>query len=138
MTAHHIGTVFAIEDMPTPRKIVLLALVWRARDHGRAWPSVRRLTLDTGLSDRAVRYALQALAQDGYITVQRTPGRGLTMHLGAALGAGPPRHDMPRPRHLSAKTAARGADRSKKEVETKYGGPRDGESWGEYRERGGR
>jgi Helix-turn-helix domain len=149
MSWHHVRAVFDIEGIPPTRKLVLLALARRAGDEGRAWPSIPRLCRDTGLSDRAVRYALKALAETELLTVHRAPGRGLSMHLGAALGAvenhpgpapgaGPPRHDMPRPRHLSAKTAAPGADRSNKEDELKYGGPRDGETWGEYRERGGR
>ena len=170
MTWHQARAVLDIEGMVTSQKIVLMALSLRAGNEGRAWPSIARLCADTGLSDRGVRYALDALAEKGYLVVRRQPGRGLNMTLmhtphdpqarhsvpeAAALSAGPPRHSVPRPRQISTSGAALSAGRSNKEEELKYAptdtsaqrpagatditsGPAPGETWGEYRERGGR
>ena len=141
MSWHHVRAVFDTEGIPPTRKLVLLALARRAGDEGRAWPSIARLCLDTGMSDRAVRYALKDLVAGEWIIVHRAPGRGLTMTLAPAAFAAALRHEMPRPRQKTSFGAASGAGRSKKEY-TKKGardsGPRDDESWGEYRERGGR
>jgi hypothetical protein len=155
MTWHQARAVLDIEGMSTSQKIVLMALSLRAGNDGRAWPSIARLCADTGLSDRAARYALHALADAGHLVMHRHPGRGLTVVITAAPVAGAPRHHVPRPRQISTPGAAPGAGRSNKEEELKYapadtsarrpagatnitGGPAPGESWGEYRERGGR
>ena len=63
-----------MENVKPTAKLVLLALAVRCNTEGRAWPSVKRICMDTGLSDRAVRTALQALAKDGYITLDSRPG----------------------------------------------------------------
>jgi Helix-turn-helix domain len=175
-----------VEVKPTA-KLVLLALAVRAGSEGRAWPTVTRLCADTGLSDRAVRYALDSLVAAGHIVLEHRPGRASVVTVTPAPRADPtparraptpapradptpapradpPRHDVHPPRHLVPKTPAPRAPRSKKELEKEvattgstalrpavagngngdgaaavvHNGPAPGESWGEYRERGGR
>jgi hypothetical protein len=45
------------------------------RETHMCWPSIERLVLLTGLSDKAVRLAIQNLEAAGYIEVDRTPGQ---------------------------------------------------------------
>jgi hypothetical protein len=148
-----IRALLDVEVKPTA-KLVLLALALRAGQDGRAWPSIGRLCVDTGLSERAVRYAIQTLAEAGHLSVQHRPGRSLWITVTAAPLAGVARHVVPVPRHVVPVTAAPRAGRSKKEVDKQEvaatdstaerpvaangKGPVAGESWGEYRERGGR
>ena len=140
----------------TPQRVTLLALALRAGNDGRAWPSVAQLRDDTGLSDRGVRYALRALAAVDILTVKRQPNGSLILTLvmpapalrllgitpapsAAAPSAAAPDDEPAAP---DDEPAALGADGRRREEEEKYaaltGGPVDGESWGEYRERGGR
>lgn len=133
-------------------KHVLLALALRAGSDGRAWPSITRLCVDTGLSNASVRRALQSLAQHGHIGVDHRPGRSLMVTVTALTLSGPVRSVTARPRSISTKSALNNGGRSKKEelqeVATSGSsaerpavagnGKRPGESWGEYRERGGR
>jgi hypothetical protein len=146
MTWHQSRAVLNIKGMPPSQKLVLLALSLRAGYDGQAWPSVPCLCADTGLSNRTVRRALKALAEGGYIAVHHEPGRGLQMTVihapprppTAVTVTGPPRSHRPRPRSETTKTAVTVTDGSKEGRSKEVGGPRDGETWGEYRERGGR
>jgi hypothetical protein len=163
VTCPQVRALLDVDVRPTA-KLVLLALGLRAGTDGRAWPSVARLCADTGLSARAVRYAVQSLAEAGHLGVDHRPGRSLIVTVTAAPLAGVARHVVPVPRHLTTKSAAPGAPRIKKEelqeVATTgstamrpaaagntngngtgvviHNGPAPGESWGEFRERGGR
>ncbi|WP_419628623.1 helix-turn-helix domain-containing protein, partial [Thiolapillus sp.] len=42
---------------------------------GRCWPSLARLALMTGYSERTVRRALRALEAAGLVRIERRPGR---------------------------------------------------------------
>ena len=156
MTGPELRALLDVQARPAA-KLVLLAVALRAGSDGRAWPSVARICADTGLSARGVRYALRALAAAGHLDAEHRPGRSLLVTVTAAPLAGVPRHLLPVPRHESTESAALGAPRSKKELQKEVAptappenravvangkvngnGPAPGESWGEYRERGGR
>ena len=47
-------------------------LVRRANDDARAWPSVRRVARETGMTEKTVRRAVSALEEFGWIEVERT------------------------------------------------------------------
>ncbi len=47
-------------------------LVRRANDEARAWPSVRRVARETGMTDKTVRRAITALENSGWVNVERT------------------------------------------------------------------
>ncbi len=47
-------------------------LVRRANDEARAWPSVRRVARETGMTDKTVRRAVSALETSGWVNVERT------------------------------------------------------------------
>ncbi len=47
-------------------------LVRRANDEARAWPSVRRVARETGMTDKTVRRAVAALEETGWVNVERT------------------------------------------------------------------
>lgn len=62
-------------ELPTTKKLVLLALADCANDQGECYPSVRLLEAKCSLSDRAVQKALSELEADGYLTRQMRVGR---------------------------------------------------------------
>jgi DNA-binding transcriptional MocR family regulator len=164
VTWHQARAVLDIEGLPPSETLVLIALALRAGNDGRAWPSIARLCADTRLSDSTVRRAIHALAEAGYLIVRRQPGRGLMLTVTVARSprpdtavtmTAPARSPRPRPRSPRPESAVTVTGRSNKEEEMKYaptdtsaqrpagaanitGGPAPGESWGEYRERGGR
>ena len=138
------------------QRVTLLALALRAGNARRAWPSVAQLAEDTCLSDRAARSALRALAANELLVLTRNSNGSLTMTITAPA---PPLHAFPQaaagsaaagsaaadsrePAADSREPAAESADgRRRDEEETKYPAlftQRENESWGEYRERGGR
>ncbi len=55
-------------------KLTLLAIANYAQPDGTAWPSVSRLAMDTGISQRGVQYALKRLQEKGELTI--LPGGG--------------------------------------------------------------
>ena len=61
-------------DMPPVRKLTLLALANYAKPNGYCYPSQKTLSADVGITTRALRDHLHALANDGWLTV--IPGRG--------------------------------------------------------------
>lgn len=64
-----------VRGVTSTQKLVLLLLADTANDYGDAWPSALALAEDSGLSDRAVRNALDALERHGLIEGQRELGR---------------------------------------------------------------
>jgi hypothetical protein len=60
-------------------KTVLLVLAERANDaDAQAWPSVRRIAADAGISERSVSYALRKLVELGELKVEEGRGRSHT------------------------------------------------------------
>lgn len=75
MSIHAVSAAFKFECPSPTAKLVLLALANYADADGLAYPSVKRMTVETGLCDRAVRKAIKALADIGALEIvtQRRP-----------------------------------------------------------------
>lgn len=71
-----------------PRKSVLVALAEHADDTGHCWPSVARISLYSGVRERAVRTALHELAEAGVIRSEVSNGR-LTSHYFLPINTAP-------------------------------------------------
>ena len=74
-----------LEGVKPTAKLVLLALAIRANTEGRAWPSVKRICMDTGLSERGVQYALKSLVEDGYIVMDGRHGQASMLTIKGAV-----------------------------------------------------
>lgn len=137
MSVQAITAAFAFEAPSPNAKLVLLALANYADEEGICYPSVKKLVELTGLSERAVRYALQALVDAGAMDREqrrradgtRTSDR-YTLHIPAANGAASeqealPAASKPIKRQILHKQAARGAGLTSFEpsVEPKAIGP---------------
>ena len=77
------------------RKSVLLALANHANDAGECWPSLERIALHAGVTDRGAQKALRDLEHLGLITTRPVPGRNSRYVL--ALGAATPERNSPTP-----------------------------------------
>ena len=62
------------------KKAVLFALVMRADDKGRCWPSFTTIAADAGISLRAAKTAVASLFEAGHLTVVRRPVEGKREH----------------------------------------------------------
>lgn len=80
-----------LEGVKPTAKLVLLALAIRANTEGRAWPSVKRICMDTGLSERAVQTALQSLVKDKFITMDGRSGHTSMLTIKGAVDNSDPR-----------------------------------------------
>ena len=70
MSIHAVSAAFK-HDCPSPTaKLVLLALANYADADGLAYPSVKKIVSETGLSERAVRSALKVLVEAGAIEIE--------------------------------------------------------------------
>ena len=77
------------------QKLVLLSLADRADEHHRCWPSLRRLTKDTGLDERTINAAIVQMCEDGILLrSDRGPGKGYAYTLVGVPG----REDPPQKR----------------------------------------
>ena len=74
-------------------KIVLLALADHANDDGYCWPGNTSLQQKCGLSERAVRTAMQSLETAGHMTRHYNTGKSTTYHIHP--GTKCPRQYMP-------------------------------------------
>lgn len=121
MSVQAITAAFAFDAPSSNAKLVLLALANYADEDGVCYPSVKRLATMTGLSDRSVRYALQALVDAGAMDRnhrRRADGSRTSdeyrLHIPAANGAASeqearPAASKPSKRQILHKQAARGA-----------------------------
>jgi DNA-binding transcriptional ArsR family regulator len=89
---------------------VYLALLRHADPDGVCWPSQETIAVETGLKERAVRYALIRLSEADLITIERQSGKSTIYHITPAPpcrpeneGAAPPCRS---PRHDDAGTPA--------------------------------
>lgn len=73
--------VLDIDTLNPTAKFVLVVLCLRAGTDGRAWPSLATIGADTGLSERAVRYALRQLQKSGHIDLIHRQGRSSLMSI---------------------------------------------------------
>lgn len=58
------------DELTAPERLVMFALLLRADDSGRCFPSHRLLATDSALSRRTVVRAIQALAAKGWLTIE--------------------------------------------------------------------
>jgi len=66
----------------TNEKFLLIVIANYADEEGRAWPSVERLALDTGMSRATIQRMLRRLEKGGWITShRRVKGRLQTSNL---------------------------------------------------------
>ena len=164
MTWRQARSILDIDGLMPREKFVLVALALRAGTDGRAWPSVACLVADTGYSERSVQYALHGLVEAGRLDVVHRQGTSAVRTLGGANIA-PVGVQIVHPG--VQKTTKRGANIAPGSVVEElqevaasgstamrpaaagngngtggaaviHNGPAPGESWGEYRERGGR
>lgn len=63
--------------LPATEKLVLLALADWSNDAGLCWPSIKRLQVKTGLSERGIQNAVKSLCAAGHLTRQENPGNGV-------------------------------------------------------------
>jgi Helix-turn-helix domain len=56
--------------------VVLLNLRLYADEQGHCWPSMRRLSEDTGLCLRAIQANIKKLSKNGFIKIETKKGRG--------------------------------------------------------------
>ncbi|MGA2258472.1 MAG: helix-turn-helix domain-containing protein [Thermoguttaceae bacterium] len=99
--------------------LVYLSLASHATRDWKAWPSITTISEETGLVERAVRYNLRRLEQEGAIIGDEQDGRATvyTLSTGARIcppenggghkSAGDPGTDLPGGRHENAGGAAR-------------------------------
>jgi hypothetical protein len=85
------------------RKSVLLVLANHADDTGECWPSLQRIALHAGVTDRGAQKALRELEQLALVTTRLVPGRNSRYVL--ALGTVTPERNSPlvgeaRPNHI--------------------------------------
>jgi Helix-turn-helix domain len=164
MSWQHARAALDMPGIDPTAKFVLIAVALRAGTDGRAWPSVARICEDTGYGQAAVRAAIKRLAGVGQLEVFHRPGSGWTMALSAPPGGavGAPANGAGAPPGRE-KRATRWREKRKEEIMKGattgssalrpavadngngtspgvviHNGPAPGESWGEYRERGGR
>jgi uncharacterized phage protein (TIGR02220 family) len=87
-------------QVSSTQKLVLISLADQANDDGVCWPSIGSISKRTGLKDRAIRGAIQALQNEGYLQVEKYRGRAsnyvVTPARDAALEETEPRHLMPK------------------------------------------
>jgi hypothetical protein len=147
-------SILDIDGLMPREKFVLVALALRAGSDGRAWPSVACLVADTGYSERSVHYALRALVDGGHLNVIHRQGTSAVRTLGGANIAGVGVQMLHQPLQKTTKRGANiapgsvveelqevattGSTAKRPAVAGNGSGPAPGESWGEYRERGGR
>lgn len=64
-------TLVWASDVPSPKRMTLLALADAANDDGVCWPSIRHLASKTQAGESTVRRHLQALEEDGLLSSQQ-------------------------------------------------------------------
>ena len=95
---------WSVRGITSTQKLVLIRLADAANADNEVWHSAQVIAADTGLKDRAVRYALDALEAGHLIAGERATGKAArwTLNLDVIVptltnGGGQPRHQMPRP-----------------------------------------
>jgi hypothetical protein len=111
--------VWALDDLESTDKFVLLALADNANDQRMCWPSIQTIAKKTSLSERAVHYSIKRLEEAWFLTVYKREGRSNMFRLGCPDIGGAPNaplpSDAPPEVHVVHPTPARGAPRTIKE-----------------------
>lgn len=96
MSVEATTAAWARRDMTPTEKIVLLRIADHANpDGGNAWPSINRVSDDTGLSERAVRTALRSLERKGALVSEIGRGPRGTNRYSVVISSPTPRQEMP-------------------------------------------
>lgn len=69
MSTHILSSCWSLTGMSPTQKLVLISLADQANDDGVCWPSIRRMSERTCLSDRAIRDAVAWLSASGILAV---------------------------------------------------------------------
>ena len=69
MSTHILSSCWSLTGMSPTQKLVLISLADQANDDGVCWPSIRRMSERTCLSDRAIRDAVAWLSASGILSV---------------------------------------------------------------------
>ena len=69
-------------DLPSSRKMVLLALADCANDEGLAWPSIATIARKCSVDRRTAQRSLRQLELDGYLARQEVIGKGCKYQIG--------------------------------------------------------
>ncbi len=93
-------------EMPDPQaKYVLLMIAKHCDDHMKAFPSLERLAVLTGLSSRTVQRKVAKLRDDGYLFISnRMINKKQTSNLYKLTLSNKPRHSVAKPRHTVTPT----------------------------------
>lgn len=88
--------------LPDSEKLVLLALADAANDEGVCWPSIATIARKCTRSERTVQSVIKKLVEDGHLSRDERPGRGVfyTIHPRSdctPASAAPPQPDTPPP-----------------------------------------
>jgi DNA-binding transcriptional MocR family regulator len=164
MSWQHARTALGVQGLKPHAKFVLVAVALRAGTDGRAWPSLARIAADTGYGRSTISAAIAELAETGHLQVIHTHGRANMMTMThpdpgwvTRPDPGPTRPDPGRDpsrswtqksKRIDHEVATTGSSAERPAVADNgngispaaviHNGPAPGESWGEYRERGGR
>lgn len=103
-------------SLPPSAKAVFMALIWRANGKRTCWPSIAELTEMTGLSDRAIRYALSYLADEKLIAIESGRGRSSATYHINSNPAVELIEDEPNRQMLPSKAATRAESKERKEI----------------------
>jgi len=90
------SAVFDSDTLKPTERLILLCLADHADDQGRCYPSIRRLSQRTGLSERAVQSNIRKLQDSGYLSIKMNGGQGgANLYIVTATpAADAPLHDM--------------------------------------------
>jgi DNA-binding transcriptional ArsR family regulator len=81
MTIEAMSWAFKLQMGDSTEKFVLLALADHADEHGRCWPSLKRLSLFTSCAESTVRRALRRLEAQGLLTSEERRGTSRTYRI---------------------------------------------------------
>lgn len=80
--------VWKIEDVSSSQKLVFLSMADNANDQGECYPSMKQIAARTCLSERAVRDAVRALEDLGYVKSMPRTGTSTVYYLSTTPAAG--------------------------------------------------
>ena len=91
MSIDAIRWAWTVQGLRPAQKLILLSLADRADERHMCWPSLPRLSLDTGLDERTITLSMRKMCDAGIISRVETPGKGYVYTLLGVSG----REDTP-------------------------------------------